>query len=342
LSDLNEDLNRDLENRGCINEVCAFGWWPLSDTLDSSGGGLADESEARRGVAATLRGIWFADDGAVYDGRLISPDDEGVLWIEQAGYLMGKTDREGESFAHGRPRWQPKLGLQRCEDTGKYSLKEGPDDPVALTWLFRELSLCLSETVQDRMGSLILGAVLACAAAPEYFHKMKSFPGLMVAGEKGSGKSTLIGLVMQLFGLKLEGGIKLGNASKVGMQIAAQQYSSILLWLEEFQFDLPKEKVEMVKSLFNREPTIKKEFGEGRRRILTNAIVTGEASMQDGATRSRFPLVQLSERRMADHLGWFKENARFFFACGVICCCIARSSSRRFSRTGNGGVRVTP
>lgn len=262
--------------------------------------------------------LWFSGDSAITpEGALLRPDVDGVIWHNGLGYRMGTADWEGESFAMGRPTWQPEQALRWDVERGLFLEPGDQDHSEAMRELFLSLQLTLIETLGGPEGLLVLGAMFSFAAAPEFFEREKWFPGLWIHGERGSGKTMLARWMMRVWGFNLEGGVNLPNCTKVGMQLASQQYSNLPLWFEEYQSTLDQAKVEMVKSLYNREPLLKKEFGEQRRRIVSNAVITGEATAADSAIRQRFPHVQVSDkRRKGNTQEWFQSNEHVFFTLG--------------------------
>ncbi|MBI2950360.1 MAG: hypothetical protein HYY23_22255 [Verrucomicrobia bacterium] len=296
--------------------------------------------------------FWLAVDCAITDpqtpmevGQMLPPDEDGIFWHGGVGYLMSETDREGESFALGRPQWHPMLGL-RVEAQGRLELVENvPDDPEAIRGLFQELSFAMKQTLGGFEGFLALGAVIGFAAGPEFMEREGWFPGLWVPGARGSGKSTFAGWLMALWGFAREGGVNLPDSSKVGLQITAQQYCNLPIWFEEYQYTLDASKVDFIKRLYNRDSSMKKQ-GETRRKIMTNALITGEATSHDSATHQRFPQVHVSAQKRREieqatevsFKPWLMEHQRFFFAWGAMCCAVARRSSSRRSSNGRPGV----
>jgi len=292
LNKLQEDMNRDLAYR-MVYQVAHFGWH--------------DESK-----------LWLFDDCAITpEGNLLLPDEDGIIWWQGLGYQLSQTDREGEEFAQGRPKMKPTLGLVH-HPNWSYELKEeSEDDPEAVRWLFQDFAIRLKETVGGNEAYMGLGAVLAFAVAPEFYARNKWFCGLWIHGERGSGKTTVACWLQRLFGLLMDSGMNLNTCTRVGMLIAAQQYCWLPLWFEEYRSDIDPQKVAVVRGLYNRDLGVKKEFGDGRRKILSNAIITGEATSHDSATRQRFAHLQVAEScRQANHLEWFHDNSNLFFAIG--------------------------
>lgn len=305
-----------------VHQVTWFGWYS-SDAVEKKLVG-----QGRLKSQLTDAKLWFSDDCAITaDGQTILPDRDGVIWWNGLGYMMSDTDWEGEGFRMNRPKWHPTKGLRLDtrerkgteDDERYYKLEEGPDEPDAILDLFQNLASRFKETLGGYEGYLVLGSTLAFAAAPEYFERERSFPGVWLHGQRGEGKTTLANCCMRCWGIEfnLDGAPKITKSSPAGLAILAQQYSNIPVWLEEFQNSVEEVKVDFIKGLFNRELTLKKEFGEQRRHIRTNAIITGEATSTDSATHSRFPHVQVSKvKRQANHYNWFQRNWKFFFSMG--------------------------
>ena len=286
--------------------------------------------------------IWLADDCAIVEtGAIVLPDSEGVIWWNGLGYLMSRSDWEGEGFKLGRPKWHPTKGLKTDKaGVSLFGLAEGEDDKEALRELFGEFCERLRETVGDYDAYMAIGAILAFAVAPEFYAREAFFIGLWLHGERGQGKSSVAGWLTRIWGFVRESGVKMPDSTRVGLQIVLQQYCNLPVWLEEYTKMLEESKVELLKSTHNRESPAKKEFENQQRQILTNPIVTGESTATKSALKQRFPHVQISsERRRGSHLEWFQRNSPFFFQSAVMCFGIAALLSSQRSRTGGIGVR---
>ncbi len=264
--------------------------------------------------------LWIASDGAIAeDGTDLLPDNDGVIWWGGLGYLMADRDWEGEAFKMGKPSWRLNKGLAFREakpgEVAYALVDDAADDLSAIADLFGELVTRAVQTLGGYEGYLSVGAVLAFAAAPEFFEWQRWFAGMFLHGETGSGKSTFAGWLMRIVGFDLQSGVKLPDSSRPGLQICAQQYCNLPIWLEEFQDQLDTVKVEWLKSLYMREVASKKEFGERMRQILTNAMITGETTSKVAAMRQRFVHFQVSAKnRKGDHKEWFSQNSPFFFS----------------------------
>lgn len=304
-------LREDINNLSAHNEVFELTWY---------------------GWQARSK-LWVASDCAITpNGDYLLPDRNGVIWWADSGYKMADRDSEGEKFVQAPPRWRPNEVLAFRERSVSevdpnwqgvaYRLVprlngEMLEEPRVIADLFLELGGRMCETVGSREGFLIVGAMLAFAAAPEMYARENWFPGIWFHGERGGGKTTLARVAMGLWGSKLESGANLNTCSKVGMQILAQQFCNLPVWYEEYKNTLDTAKIEFVKSLYNRELAAKKEFGNVRREIRTNGIVSGEHTSGDSATMQRFPHVNIArERRKAEHKTWFQNNGPFFFCLG--------------------------
>lgn len=300
--------------------------------------------------------FWLYGDGAIVDsadedqpGKILFPDELGNLWHEGLGYRMGTRDVEGEVFKHGAPTLRLGYGLLIGEG-GYHLAKDQPDDPNAVKTLLSELAFYLFETIGGPDAYLFLGSLFSYVAAPEFFRQEHHFPGVWLHGERGHGKSFICCMGAHVHGFRVSSGLNIPNATRVGMQIALQQYSNIPTWFEEVNTDTEASKIELLKATFNREPPPKKDFGEKPREIRTAPLVDGEATSVNSALRQRFPHILIARERRArqdpknpesepvEHRDWFLENKDFFLPwCGT-CCGTGKSSSGWCWATGRNGA----
>jgi hypothetical protein len=264
-------------------------------------------------------GLWFFKDVAYGpNGEEILPDEHGVFWTEDKGYQVAAQGSDQQSFRQPLPQLRPHEGL--IIHGGYKLVRAASDDARALQDLFRGLALCLRDTLGGGAdGYLAIGSFLSFAAAREIFQEHGGFPGLWTTGERGGGKTTLVQLLMELFGFHMQSGIGLlRNSSAAGLQIAVEQFSNLPVWLDEWrEQEVQPEKRGIVHSTFNRELPSKYAENGRMRAIRTAFIVVGESTTSDTATRNRFPLLQVcKERRRGNHLPWLKESRNLLFVLG--------------------------
>lgn len=282
LAALRNDTNQVLVGR-TVNELVGFGW----------------NNKAR---------MWVFEDGAITDaGDIIKSDEDGIIWRDGVGYQMGQVDMEGEGFRMGAPQMHLGQGLRMTADGG-YAIEDGADDPRALRSLASELMAALFNAAGGAEAWLAMGSVLAFAIGPEFFRKNQWFPGLWITGQRGSGKTTLARILISLWGFICDAGIPLKTSTPPGVLIAAQQYAFLPLWLDEYRHDLRPDLVDVLRTLYDRASGSKKQFSQLQRVIQTNAVVVGEHTSNDSATRQRFVHVHMAEeRRLQNDLPWIKE-----------------------------------
>lgn len=251
--------------------------------------------------------LWFFEDVAFDpEGKEVRPDRSGIFWYNGQGYKLSTADHEGEDFVQLVPRMWP-----------------DKEDPPLQTF-FAEAASKLYESLGGEDGFMALGLILACGAAPEIYNEYAGFPGLWLHGETGQGKSSLARWLMRIWGFRKKAGMPLKGSTQVGVAIAMQQYGSLPVWLEEFQPDSPGWLMDIIKYIFDRASSVKKTFGEGRRKIIGSAIVTGVATSLDAQVKNRYAHIQVSEKRRmilpdgkrCDHFLWFEDASEKFFYFG--------------------------
>src|SRR5262245_31690322 len=122
----------------------------------------------------------------------------------------------------------PELTCTYCstdEDRAARSEKDLKPDPV------RELFLDFSHRVQQTLcgdegyeGYLAIGAMLSYAAAAEIFASHSAFPGVLVHGIAGEGKSTMSRFLTHIFGFDQSAGLG-SKATNVSTALGLGQYS---------------------------------------------------------------------------------------------------------------------
>ena len=250
---------------------------------------------------------WFFGD-VVYtpDGKEVFADKAENIWVRGDGgltkaYKLSEVDHEGQDFCQRNPKMNPKVEIGQEE----------------LVEFWGETAAKFHQTLGDHSAFLSLGAILACGAGPEIYKAFNGMTGLWVHGETRQGKSSVARWLMKIWGFALENGMPLADSTKVGLSIALQQYGEGVVWLEEFQPGAPQWMIEKIKNIHNRESGIKKTFDEGRRKILSTAMVTGIATCSDAQVKSRFVHIQVaSKNRQADWYQWFQDHSKRFYLFG--------------------------
>lgn len=293
----------------------------MVDRIDSCGWHFLEEGVPGENGFRVMKGIWFFGDCAILpDGRILRPDENGIIWYEGQGYFLNSKGRESE-FVHGKPRMNPDLTILNCgmDFTGWINQPQGETEEDHLRVFFRELCKRSSDVIGDYDAWLSLGAFFAFAAAPEIFALHKIFPGLLVHGQMGSGKNKWVEWQMGIWGYNIPAGLSFQSATAVGMLMEAENYSNLPVAVDEFgKGEIDPNKLAVLHNAANRQ-MLAKWVPEGgvQRKIKTAFVVTGERTCTDAAFRSRYLHIQASaDRRRADHLFWFDEHKRFFFLLG--------------------------
>ena len=109
------------------------------------------------------------------------------------------------------------------------------------------------------------------------------------------------------------------SSTATGLQIAAEQYSNLFVWLNEYdevEGAVDAAKLAVVHAGFNRETSSKWIASGNMRKMRTNFLITGEKTCSKASTRSRYVHVQCSRTSWPDgqnHYEWFQRNRKFFF-----------------------------
>lgn len=272
--------------------------------------------------------MWFFHDAAIghVDGRLVevSPNKDGIFKLPGGErYWLTGRDFEGEPFAQQPFRMHP--GVKASDRIPVDDSVKGEElrEARAVQSLFQDFSDGMFNSLGGEDGGgyeayLLIGAMLAYFAQPEIYEEYSAFPGVWVHGESREGKSTMMRWLMAMMGFTSDKGIAIKSGTRVGMQIALGQYSSVPVWFEEAQHAINDEILEVIKNSFNREGGVKFTGGKNRREIRTAPCVTGVATAKDSQVKSRFPHVQVSKsrRRGENRYEWFQSRMDDFFLIG--------------------------
>lgn len=307
LHKLHDDVAHDNAWR-VVNHIHSCGWHSLRGPRSAEGGALP--------------GMWFYDECAYVNGKMVQPDDEGIIWHDGEGYFLSDKGRES-AFVQGRPKMHPELKL---EDLAKGALDVNnwvnkPNEYFGVLQAFwQEANLKYFETLAGFEGYVILGAVIAYAAAPEIFADYRFCSGLWAHGQRGSGKTSGVGWAMNIWGFRTSSGIALAQktSTAVGILQQAENYSYLPLWLDEFRdAQVSEDKAGILRNAYDRAMQAKWSPDGKVRNLKTGFVVSGESTSSDGATRNRYPHVQFSaDKRLADHEDWFTRHAPYFFLFG--------------------------
>jgi len=187
-----------------------------------------------------------------------------------------------------------------------------------------ELAFNLQQSFSEYDGWLLLASFLSFAAAPEIYRSRGEFPGVWIAGEKGTGKTVGAKVCMALWGFsKLDQPMSFKSSTTVNAIITLGQMANIPDWGDEYKEGQLKE--EGIKNIihcgFNREIPGKWSPDGTTRKIRTNFIVTGESTCHNAATMDRFLTVGAAKENWKGDVAtrdarfkWLLQNRRHFFA----------------------------
>ncbi|HEV2327648.1 MAG TPA: hypothetical protein VGY56_02540 [Verrucomicrobiae bacterium] len=302
-------------------DVCNSTNGRIIEQIDSCGWYFQERGVPGERGHPWLKGIWFSDDCAVApNGDVLMPDEYGICWLGERGFLLNRKGRESQ-FLQGRPKMNPHLTILNCgiEYTGWTSVPQGETDMDHLRAFYREVCQRFYEAIGGYDAWLAMGSVFAYFAAPEIFDIHGLFPGLWVHGQMESGKTKTVEWLSALQGFNLTAGIGIiQSATPVGMLQEAENYSNLLVWVDEFrEREVEPVKIAILRNAFNRQMQAKWSPDGTQRVIKTAFLVSGESTCSDAAVRSRYVHIQISaSKRMANHLKWFNQNKRHFYLIG--------------------------
>jgi hypothetical protein len=276
-------------------------------------------------------GLWLMGDCAYDKDAELLPDEDGVYWKDGIGYQLATTGSGNQAFRQlcadgkGVPLMHPGLVLQFGEAAkdGEVTFcllpprEAAQEELPAVNRLFAELTVRLEEALGGYEAFLVAGAFMAYAGAPEFYRQERGFPGLFLHGETRQGKTTTMQWMMELWGFhQMTSDIGMSrNSSAVGMQIAAEQYSELPVWLTDYDnTEVAEEKRQIIHDAFNRALASKWAADGMMRKVRTMFVIDGESRPHKTSTRFRYAQVLISKmNRRSNQVVWFEKNRRFFF-----------------------------
>lgn len=253
-------------------------------------------------------------------GELRVPDKSGVYTVpiprrdgngfSYRRFKLAELDKDGLTFALGRPDWQPELLLKpESQFTDRERERKCRSVPLAdVEARFAELCRRGHDMVGGWNAYMSLGWVFANLAAPEVFRKYQAFPGYWIHGEVKQGKTTWAIALMHCLGYPCNPtGVSLESSTGAGSETVLQQYGNLPAWFEEAQNGTREVLLAVLKSIFNRQPPTKRVTN--LRQVLTSALVVGVTTCGDAQIRSRYPHQLVSARIRLPRAGDLRERA---------------------------------
>ena len=235
--------------------------------------------------------MWLFANMVIHKGVIITPDNDGVFWIDGYGYKPQALDIDYD----GKPTHN---AIPTLSDK-KINIKE------------------VAEKMQHCVGGyeayLGIGWVIGTIFSEDIFKKYKCFPFIFPHGVKGSGKTSFLRWIMAFFGIDTEG-YNLPESSTVYITRVLSYFSSLGVWFDEYRNkdrDVEK-KAGYLRSAYNRQSTgkgIKKAFGTKGYRVTGTMTVSGQELPHDAGLFSRLVPMQFSVyKRNRLYFDWLNKN----------------------------------
>jgi hypothetical protein len=237
--------------------------------------------------------IWLFADCAVKDGRVHTPDDEGIIWVDDVGYQPLGIDAGSQD---SDPVVSPLLPIPR------WDLSKEAANSVRLKIIEK-----LKENLGGHQAYMALGFVAYTAYYQEIFREYKA-PILYVYGRRQCGKNTFAKIIMAHYGLGEECTDNISKITPVALSRKLAYYSAVPVWVDEYRNDQQCQRHDStLRSAYDGIGGSKGRLGHGLvvPRVRAPLIITGEAFPEDSALGSRCAMVYLSAGRRRDEI--FKD-----------------------------------
>lgn len=242
--------------------------------------------------------IWFFQNGAYVDGLYYPIDDDGLIWVEEKGFMIPDSE---------------------SEDIFSPNLSPAPEARLTVKIVYDHLS----RVIEPNFAKLILGWALGNFFMPEILREYKVYPFLFLHGKLQAGKSTIANWISSFFGFTQKG-FPYVASSLVGITRMVSKFSMVPVWLEEYRNKEANvaNKNNLLRSIYDQSTIVKgtKRPNEIQTyRARSTLILSGEEMPTDAALNSRciiMPVYGEKKQSAPCDFRWLQENAINFKTIG--------------------------
>ncbi len=239
----------------------------------------------------------FGDCAVTPDGEFLFTDHNDIVWYQGVGYRID-PDNISE-FAHGAPKLFQSANFSSAQE--EHASIDWDKETEVVSTIFSTMMKDFHDNLGDHSGTLALGATMSYIFSAHMIKKYNAIPGLWIHGRMSGGKTTIAKLLMHIWGFPI--GFKtqtMGEGTtNTGMDRVLSQYCGLPVWFDEFRInEATANKIASLRNAYNQQAKSKARIDQTKRirsaQPLTMPMVTGEGTVQDAATKSRFVSVVLS------------------------------------------------
>lgn len=240
-------------------------------------------------IGRVKKDLWLFGNVAIRDRKIIYPDEEGIFWIDGAGYKPQSLDIDADESSTSL--------------IASLNMKD-----VDIGQIAERMKHCIG----GYEAYIAIGWALATIFSDDIFKAYKCFPFIFPHGVKGSGKTSLLRWIMAFFGIETEG-FSLPGSSPVHITRQLSYFSSLGIWFDEFRNDKNvMDKNGHLRSAYNRQSVgkgIKKAFGTRGYKVRGTLTISGEELPKDAGLFSRcIPLQISAHKRNRQYYDWLQKN----------------------------------
>lgn len=241
-------------------------------------------------------------------GKFLFPDKQGIIWHNGLGY-RNAVGMES-TFCHQPPILFP--GAKNAKAAYEVIDWEKEREEVAVIWA--QLLQDMHDSFGGYAGFAAVAAMIQYLSHPEILSGIGGKPGFWIQGEKGSGKTQTLQLLMKLVGYPPNYGIISLGSTKVGIERNLSQFCGLPVHIDEWRNARADETMLAILTNAYNEIGISKGTNQGskatRKSVAsTIPVVTGEDAATDPALRSRY--LRLVMAKASRHGTALEQAARF-------------------------------